>query len=62
MKSVDKQCRVVFNDCRIFNIDNNKFVFSIPDNIIFEIDKQVEKLISLSGETLDDISKKMASD
>lgn len=62
MNSVEKQHKIVFNDYRIFNIDNNKFVFSIPDNKIFEIDDQVEKLISLSGATLDDISKKMASD
>ncbi len=62
MKSVAKKDRILFNDYRVFEVDNNRFVFSIPDNKIFEIDNKVEKLISLSGETFDSISHKMSSD
>jgi hypothetical protein len=46
---------IVFKPTKIFNIGERKFLYSIEDSRLFEIDDKLEQILALSGHSVEEL-------
>ncbi len=53
---------IVFKPTKIFNIGERKFLYSIEDSRLFEIDDKLEQILALSGHSVEELFNRFAKE
>ena len=53
---------IVFKPTKIFNIGERKFLYSIEDSRLFEIDDKLEQILALSGHSVEELFNMVAKE